>query len=94
MPPEGGERTLTTLGPGDVFGEIALIGEGVRSASVVAEVPTEVLGLDFRVLERIRRRFPYTGAKLFRNLARNLATRLREQSGTSAPPSTVSINAH
>jgi CRP-like cAMP-binding protein len=83
-----GERTLTTLGPGDLFGEIALIGEGVRSASVVAEGPGEILALDFRALERIRRRFPYTGAKLFRNLARNLAHRLREETGT------VSIQAH
>jgi CRP-like cAMP-binding protein len=31
----GGERR-TTLGPGDYFGEIALIDEGVRSASITA----------------------------------------------------------
>jgi hypothetical protein len=80
--PDGGERALTRLRDGDLFGEIALVGGGVRSASVVAEAPTEVLALDFRALERIRRRFPYTGSKLFRNLARNLADRLRE--GTSA----------
>lgn len=79
---DGAERTLTTLGPGDVFGEVALVGGGVRSASVIAEAETEVLGLDFRALERIRRRFPYTGAKLFRNLARNLGMRLREQTET------------
>ena len=77
--PDGSERTLTTLRDGDLFGEIALVGGGVRSASVVAEAPTEVLALDFRALERIRRRFPYTGSKIFRNLARNLADRLRDQ---------------
>jgi hypothetical protein len=81
--PGGGERTLTTLRDGDFFGEIALIGGGVRSASVVAEAPTEVLALDFKALERIRRRFPYTGSKLFRNLARNLADRLREQTAAA-----------
>jgi uncharacterized protein len=77
--PDGTQRTLTTLEDGDLFGEIALVGGGVRTASVVAEASTEVLALDFRALERIRRRFPYTGSKIFRNLARNLADRLRDQ---------------
>ena len=82
--PDGSEHTLTTLRDGDLFGEVALVGGGIRSASVVAEVPTEVLAFDFRGLERIRRRFPYTGAKIFRNLARNLADRLRDRP-TAAP---------
>ena len=81
--PDGSERPLTTLRDGDLFGEIALVGGGTRSASVVAEAPTEVLALDFRALERIRRRFPYTGSKIFRNLARNLADRLRDQPATA-----------
>lgn len=82
--PDGTQRTLTTLRDGDLFGEVALVGGGVRSASVVAEAPTEVLALDFRALERIRRRFPYTGSKIFRNLARNLADRLRDQPSPAA----------
>lgn len=36
-----------------------------------------VLGLDLDAFERIRRRFPFTGTTLFRNLARVLALRLR-----------------
>jgi CRP-like cAMP-binding protein len=47
----------------------------------VAATDAEVLRLDFAALERIRRRFPYTGAKLFRNLARVLAERLRKTTG-------------
>jgi CRP-like cAMP-binding protein len=47
----------------------------------VAATDAEVLRLDFAALERIRRRFPYTGAKLFRNLARVLADRLRRTTG-------------
>ena len=35
----------------------------------------------FLALERIHRRFPYTGAKLFRNLARVQAERLRSTTG-------------
>jgi CRP/FNR family transcriptional regulator, cyclic AMP receptor protein len=46
---------LATLGPGDFFGEIALLGDGRRTATVTAESPVRVLtmgGSDFRVFER------------------------------------------
>jgi predicted RND superfamily exporter protein len=75
---DGTEKILTVLGPGKIFGEMALVSHEPRSASVAAETRTEVLRLDFDAFERIRRRFPYTGAKLFRNLARVIAARLRE----------------
>ncbi len=75
--PDGRERLLTTLEPGAVFGEVALMNENVRTAYVTAETDADVLKLDLAALERIRRRFPFTGAKLFRNLARVLAERLR-----------------
>ncbi len=75
--PDGREEVLDTLGPGATFGEMGLVSQEVRSANVVAVTETEVLRLDFAALERIRRRFPYTGAKLFRNLARILSERLR-----------------
>jgi predicted RND superfamily exporter protein len=75
--PDGRETVLTVLEPGAVFGEIGLVTGEVRTASVVAETPVEVLRLDLEALDRIRRRFPYTSAKLFRNLARVLSERLR-----------------
>ena len=74
---DGTEKVLAQLEPGAVFGEMALVSQEPRSASVVAETPAEVLRLDLEAFERIRRRFPFTGAKLFRNLARVLALRLR-----------------
>jgi len=51
--------------------------ENVRTAYVAAETDADVLRLDLAALERIRRRFPFTAVKLFRNLARVLAERLR-----------------
>lgn len=75
--PDGAAQPLAVLGPGQVFGEMGPL-EGVpRSADVVAEEAAEVLALDYAALERIRRRFPFTGAKLFLNLARILSGRLR-----------------
>ena len=76
--PDGRERTLTVLGPGAIVGEIGLLTQEVRSASVVAETRSELLRLDLAALERIRKRSPYTAAKLFRNIARMLGERLRE----------------
>jgi predicted RND superfamily exporter protein len=75
--PDGTEKTLEVFEPGATFGEMALLTHETRSANVVAETPAEMLALDFEALERIRMRFPYTGAKVFRNLAHMLSDRLR-----------------
>jgi CRP-like cAMP-binding protein len=40
-----GNRTIATLGPGDYFGELALIRETPRTATVIAKDPTTCLAL-------------------------------------------------
>jgi hypothetical protein len=74
--PDGAERVLAIFTPAMVFGEVGAVGGGARLANVVAEQDVELLRLDWPVLERLRLRFPFTGAKLFRNVARLLAERL------------------
>ncbi len=67
----GGE-TLSALGPGDFFGEIALLGEGVRTATVTASSPVDLivmLGSDFRVFERS---FPGASAAMKQAMADRL----------------------
>jgi cAMP-dependent protein kinase regulator len=50
---EGGDETvLAQLGPGSIFGEMALISESPRSASVIALEPAQLLVLDRAELER------------------------------------------
>jgi CRP-like cAMP-binding protein len=46
------------LGPGDTFGEIALLLTGERTASVVARTPMRLLSLSGQDFERIRARVP------------------------------------
>jgi CRP-like cAMP-binding protein len=54
---EGGEPG-PALGPGDTFGEIALLLTGERTASVVARTPMRLLSLGGQDFERIRARVP------------------------------------
>ena len=54
---DGGEASQA-LGPGDTFGEIALLLTGQRTASVVARTPMRLLSLSGQDFERIRARVP------------------------------------
>ncbi|HEX3238046.1 MAG TPA: cyclic nucleotide-binding domain-containing protein [Gaiellaceae bacterium] len=48
------DNEIATLGPGDCFGEMALVGSGRRTASVTTTTPTTVyvmFGTEFRRLE-------------------------------------------
>ena len=70
---QGGEDRAT-LGPGDHFGEIALIDDGVRTASVTAASQLKAYGLtswEFRPLVE-------SNATIAWKLLKTMATRLRE----------------
>ena len=75
----GGE-TLATLGPGDYFGEIALVDEGVRSASVTAATDLRSFFLTPWEFRPFVEEHPDVAWKLLQNLAR----RLRAAQGSSA----------
>ena len=49
-----GDTVIRTLGPGDFFGEVAILDSGRRTADVVASSDVQLLainGLDFRLLQ-------------------------------------------
>ncbi len=72
----GKDVIFATLKPGDIFGEIALVKAGPRSANVLAKEPLSYLEIDWEGLKRIQRIYPYIGGKLFLNLSRILGERL------------------
>jgi CRP/FNR family transcriptional regulator, cyclic AMP receptor protein len=58
-----GER-LATLGPGDVFGELAVIAAGRRMASVVATSPVRLIALFKRDVWALERQSPQAAERL------------------------------
>jgi CRP-like cAMP-binding protein len=55
---------VAALGPGDYFGEMALMGEPVRTATVRCRVPTGLLVLRARAFRSLVARVPELGARL------------------------------
>jgi CRP/FNR family transcriptional regulator, cyclic AMP receptor protein len=71
------DRTLTVLGKGGIFGELAIVGEGVRSASAIAEEDTTVLALSKASFVKLTEEAPALGLKIMGRFAAMLAERLR-----------------
>ena len=63
---------VAALGPGDYFGELALLDPAPRDATVVAETPLTVGVLGARAFRAIVRDVPSLTEKLLRGLARRL----------------------
>lgn len=55
---------LRTLGPGDYFGEVAILGEGRRSATVTTTSPARVLVLFGTEFRRLQQDHPEIAARL------------------------------
>ena len=66
---EGDDVVFNILGPGEVFGEIALLGEMPRTATVVAIDACELLVIDRRDFLSLLRRYPEAAVSLLRVLA-------------------------
>lgn len=65
---------VAQLGPGDYFGEIALIDRGTRTATITAATDLRILGIDATSFRRLVRSDPQLAA----NLPESIADRIRE----------------
>jgi CRP/FNR family cyclic AMP-dependent transcriptional regulator len=67
-----GEDSLATFGPGDFFGELSVLDQAPRSASVVALEPTTCLGIASWDLLTLLEEHPQIAVELLRALAGRL----------------------
>jgi len=65
-------RDVAILGPGDFFGEMALLDQGLRVATVTAETPMEVAVLDPREFATLVEEHPGVARKIMKGLAQRL----------------------
>jgi CRP/FNR family cyclic AMP-dependent transcriptional regulator len=70
--PDGRAITLTNVGPGEIFGELAMFGGEVRSATVETIVDVEAVAILADDLKRLLRRHPEISVKLLVALAGKL----------------------
>lgn len=63
------DRKVATLGPGDHFGELALLDGGPRTATVVADTPLRVLVLGQREFAGVLDEVPGLAQKVMASLA-------------------------
>ena len=81
--PEAGPRTVVNLGQGQIFGEMALVDHGPRSATVrAASDPTTVLVVHREDFERACEQNNRLGYTVMRNIAADLSFKLRHRNLT------------
>jgi CRP/FNR family transcriptional regulator, cyclic AMP receptor protein len=73
-----GGRTKRRLGAGDYFGEIALLDEGPRSATVTADTPIRLLGLTAWNFRRLVAQNPTIAPKLLKVMGERLRDSSRD----------------
>jgi hypothetical protein len=71
------EMILSTFGPGEFFGDMALFDHGPRSADVVANVDSTVLKLSVVSFDRLTREAPALATPFLQATARTLSARIR-----------------
>src|SRR5882757_7562936 len=69
---DGRTITLATFGPGDIFGELAMFEDELRSATVEAIEPTSVVGVLGPDMRRLMSEHPSIAARLVIALGRRL----------------------
>jgi len=86
--PDGRAITLANLGPGEIFGELAMLDGEARSASVETTEDTELLALPAIDVRALLRKHPEMGEKLVVALTRRLREaneRITRQSFQTVP---------
>lgn len=71
---DGGEVILNLLGPGEYFGELALVDDAPRSASVVTVEPSKLAIISRAAFREVLAKHPDVAFNLIREMARRIRT--------------------
>ena len=71
------EKHVSTLKPGDIFGEFSFLSFDRRQAEIVAIKPGEILELTPMMLKRFQSVFPRTAMKFYKNLSEMLSMKVK-----------------
>jgi len=74
---DGKETTLSTMGVGECFGELAIVDHGPRSADVIANQPSVLIKVSAGALQRMFAEAPALAAPFMFSLTRVIAHRVR-----------------
>ncbi len=69
---KGSYRVLNSLGPGEIFGEMALLEQQARSATLIAAIPTKLLALSPENFEKIFKSHPRWAFKILTALGKRI----------------------
>jgi len=72
---------LATLGPGDMFGEMSLIEDGLTSANVISETDVELVAIHRTEFEELLSQNEILALKIYKSFCRVLSERLRKTTG-------------
>jgi SulP family sulfate permease len=82
LPGSARDTRLITFAAGTVFGEIALLDQETRSATIAADEDLVCYVLEHSSFEALAREYPSVAIKILANLARELGARLRRANRT------------
>jgi len=75
----GGDEAVTHVGAGSHFGEMGMLESNVkRSATATVQEPTQLLEVPYSAIETLVQKSPQAGMLFYKNLASNLAGRIRK----------------
>lgn len=75
---KGSYRVLNALGPGEIFGEMALLEAAPRSATLIAALPSKLLALSPENFEKIFKSHPRWAFKILTALGRRIQQSLQQ----------------
>ncbi|MCP3926726.1 MAG: MMPL family transporter [Desulfobacterales bacterium] len=73
----GSKKTVATFKPGNIFGEIAMVNPGPRTADIKASKDLQYLEIDWKGMNRIKMIYPRIAVNLYHNLSIILGERLK-----------------